>query len=207
MALLFSKAQSYTACSGTWSPSCSGNRLPQRWWLSMVFTNSWLWGLRLLQKASPSHSGDTYDPSSSKSRKYSYSGTELTCPCMFCFGSFQLSLWRPSSQGLFIKDALIQAACGLYACQVVHAVPSPQQLPLSLCSPLPSSAQRLGCPLHLCLPAPSLPPAGSVFQHRKNLLDPRLFWEGEKLCSSSHSSALHEDTDYLSTCFREVQLI
>lgn len=34
---------------------------------------------------------------------------------------------------------------------------------------------------------------------------------GRKLCSSScgsrHSSELHEDTDYPSTCFREVQLI
>lgn len=108
---------------------------------------------------------------------------------MFCFGSFQLSLWRPSSQGLFIKDALIQAACGLYACQVVHTVPSLQQLLPSLCSLLPSSAQCLGCPLHLCLPAPSLPPAGSVFQHRRNLLDPQLVWEGEN-CVAAAAAAV-----------------
>lgn len=35
------------------------------------------------------------------------------------------------------------------------------------------------CPLHLCLPAPSLPPAVSVFQQRSTSLDPQLFWEGE----------------------------
>lgn len=109
---------------------------------------------------------------------------------MFCFESFQLSLWRPSSQGLFIKDALIQAACGLYVCQVVHTVHSPQWLLLPLCCSLPFSAQCLSCPLHLCLLAASLPPAASVLQHRRNLLDPQLFLEGENCVAAAAAAGI-----------------
>lgn len=62
------------------------------------------------------------------------------------------------------------------------------------------------------LPPGSLPPTHCFCPPTlKKFAGSTAVFGGRKLCSSScssrHSSELHEDTDYLSTCFREVQLI
>lgn len=57
---------------------------------------------------------------------------------MVCFGSFQLSLRRPSSQGLFVKGALIQVhvGCACWRCTQCPPAAAPSSSLLSFCLPL-----------------------------------------------------------------------
>lgn len=112
--------------------------------------------------------------------------------------------------GVIYKRCFDWGSMWLYACQVVHTVPSRQRLLPSLCSLLPSSAQCLAVPF---ISASWLPPSHPVSQSSNS---GALCWicscsRRERLCSSSCgsscSSKLHEDTNCLSACFREVQLI
>lgn len=173
---------------GMWSSSCSGNLQPQRWKLCF----SWI--------------PDSQVPDFCRRLLWVILGSSIThhqaskgishiqvqdCLCHVCFAlNFSVVVVETFFPGVIYKRCFDSGSMWVVCVSGSAHSALPTVLLLPLCSSLPFSAQCLGCPLHLCLLAPSLPPTASVLQHWRNLLDPQLFLEGENCVAAAVAAGI-----------------